>query len=619
MDYIIGCNYWASNAGTEMWNRFDENVIREDFRVLSENGIEYLRVFPNWRDFQPIVPLLGGHADVLEYRMEGDLFPTNPDYLDDQMLARFDRFCDLAEEFGMKLIVGLITGWMSGRVFIPAALYGKNLFEDPTCVLFEQRLIHGMVTRFKHKTAIYAWDLGNECNSMSVASCSAAAESWGLTVSNAIRAWDNTRPVISGMHYLTGGPIKQRPWSIKGQAEACDMLTTHPYPYFVPHSDRDRIGSMRTALHATCESKYYASVGDRPCLVEELGTLGPMICSNERAADFMRLNLFSNWANGSAGVMWWCANEQVMLDTPPYTYQTVELELGMRFRDGSPKPVLTETGRVASILKSFDFTLPTAEDDGVCILTHDQDMWGCAYMTYVLAKQAGLNLRFAFADGEIPDSKLYLIPSICKHRVMIRENFLKIQEKVRKNGAMLYLSVDFGFIPEFEALTGLRVTDSEKRTDSGTVTLNGETVAFTRSRRTYLESVGAEILAYDNVGNPAIAVHRLGAGKVAYVNFPLETMLLEKNDVTEENYYKVYQTLFADHINRHAVRTENPFIGITLHPRTDGSHYAVAINYSTDPQPLTPILQSGKHIGRVLYGSTDTVGGYDAAVFEVRS
>ena len=47
MDFMIGCNYWASNAGTEMWRNWDESAVREDLRVLSENGIEYMRVFPN--------------------------------------------------------------------------------------------------------------------------------------------------------------------------------------------------------------------------------------------------------------------------------------------------------------------------------------------------------------------------------------------------------------------------------------------------------------------------------------------------------------------------------------------------------------------------------------------
>ena len=30
MSFLIGCNYWASNAGIEMWRQFDADVIRRD-------------------------------------------------------------------------------------------------------------------------------------------------------------------------------------------------------------------------------------------------------------------------------------------------------------------------------------------------------------------------------------------------------------------------------------------------------------------------------------------------------------------------------------------------------------------------------------------------------------
>ena len=57
MDFILGCNYWASNAGTEMWTNWDENAVRKDIKTLSEYGVKYLRVFPNWKYFQPATGL----------------------------------------------------------------------------------------------------------------------------------------------------------------------------------------------------------------------------------------------------------------------------------------------------------------------------------------------------------------------------------------------------------------------------------------------------------------------------------------------------------------------------------------------------------------------------------
>ena len=52
--FIIGANYWASHAGPAMWSDWRADIVEQDFRKLSENGIKMLRVFPNWKDFQPI-------------------------------------------------------------------------------------------------------------------------------------------------------------------------------------------------------------------------------------------------------------------------------------------------------------------------------------------------------------------------------------------------------------------------------------------------------------------------------------------------------------------------------------------------------------------------------------
>ncbi len=41
MTFILGCNYWASNAGIEMWKNWDENAIRDDLKILSESGIDW--------------------------------------------------------------------------------------------------------------------------------------------------------------------------------------------------------------------------------------------------------------------------------------------------------------------------------------------------------------------------------------------------------------------------------------------------------------------------------------------------------------------------------------------------------------------------------------------------
>ena len=69
MEYMIGCNYWDSKSGTEMWLNWDEKSVDKDLTELEKYGTEYLRVFPNWRDFQPVHPQIGWMGVTKEYTM----------------------------------------------------------------------------------------------------------------------------------------------------------------------------------------------------------------------------------------------------------------------------------------------------------------------------------------------------------------------------------------------------------------------------------------------------------------------------------------------------------------------------------------------------------------------
>lgn len=110
------------------------------------------------------------------------------------MLERFGALCDLAEKYDIKLIVGILTGWMSGRAFILPVLYGKNPATDPVALMFEQKFVRGIVKSFKDKKAIYAWDLGNECNSLARTNVPEETDSWAMLIANAIKAADSSFP-----------------------------------------------------------------------------------------------------------------------------------------------------------------------------------------------------------------------------------------------------------------------------------------------------------------------------------------------------------------------------------------------------------------------------------------
>ena len=74
-------------------------------------------------------------------------------------------------------------------------------------------------------------------------------------------------------------------WRITDMAAHTNVLTTHPYPPWTAHSAQAEISSQQILLNATCQTKFNTDLGKKPCLVEEIGTMGPMVCDNETAID----------------------------------------------------------------------------------------------------------------------------------------------------------------------------------------------------------------------------------------------------------------------------------------------------------------------------------------------
>ena len=141
IDFMLGCNYWDSASGTEMWKKWQPEVVNDDLEALEKCGVKYLRVFPLWRDFQPIKKLYNWRGSFGEYTVgeDDEYLDENPDGIDMTMIERFRSFADMAAEHGMKLIVSIVTGWMSGRLFVPPAIEGRNLIADSEVLMWTEK------------------------------------------------------------------------------------------------------------------------------------------------------------------------------------------------------------------------------------------------------------------------------------------------------------------------------------------------------------------------------------------------------------------------------------------------------------------------------------------------
>ena len=134
--FEVGCNYWASHAGIYMWRDWNGKQVEKDLDRLAACGMTVLRVFPLWPDFQPLTAEYGGGGSFRGYAQAGESL-KNEAAVDDAMVGRFRFLCNVAEKRGMKLVVGLVTGWMSGRLFVPPALETKNVLTDPDAIAWQ--------------------------------------------------------------------------------------------------------------------------------------------------------------------------------------------------------------------------------------------------------------------------------------------------------------------------------------------------------------------------------------------------------------------------------------------------------------------------------------------------
>ncbi|MHB8996576.1 MAG: glycoside hydrolase 5 family protein [Armatimonadota bacterium] len=667
--FVVGANYWASHAGTAMWRDWRPEVVDDDLRRLSEAGLQMLRVFPLWSDFQPIHLLITAGGLPVEVRFGEEPLPEDElgqAGMSAEMMDRFGQFLDMADQHGLRFNIGLLTGWMSGRLHVPPALEGHDVLTDPWAIRWEIRFVRQFVRRFKNHPAVAAWDLGNECNCMGRASRD-QAYTWTAQVVNAILAEDTAHPVISGMHGLS----PEGAWSVFDQAELTDVLTTHPYPVFTPHCNQDPVNTIRTVLHSTAESRMYSDLGGKPCLCQEIGTLGPVIASEKIAADFIRTCLWSLWANDCHGLIWWCAHEQTELAHAPYDWHAVERELGLLRVDKSCKPVLEVIGefrrmldRISSSVRAAssrerneglrgasspqaaaDATpveggtpsfgndssrleaartattgLPPARKEAVCILTQGQDNWGVAYSSYILAKQAGFDLQFQYCTQPIREADLYLLPCLSGHAMISRRRLGELMAKVEA-GATLYMSLDSGLPSDFEPITGLEPQTREKRCDFGPIVLQGlggePVIPSGGEFKVRFKATRAEALGWEEDGNTAFSVAPYGKGQVYFLSVPMEMMATNTagafHHADAPPWWRIYRTISQEVTSGRVARKQHPMLGVTEHPLEDGRMVVIAVNHSPEPVQDTLRLTDGWTLESVLHGDAEG----DGAVVEM--
>ncbi len=345
--------------------------------------------------------------------------------------------------------------------------------------------------------------------------------------------------------------------------------------------------------------------------MEETGTVGEFVCSRDVTANYAKANLYSGWANGSNGMIWWCAFNQSHLNYPPYTADPLERELGVLESDYTEKPVAKEFRKFKETINSLPFTLTAPKIDAVCVMGSQKE-FGIMLGAYVLSKQAGINITYAH-ESSIPESNCYIIPSMVD---AIDSRILdKILERVN-NGATLYMSYSNWInLYNLENVTGNILVRNNFR---GTpLVCEGE--KLNAEVRLELNPTKSNVRLSEEDGNPFVTEHKYGKGTVIFCTAPIEKLYGEAHTSDLPVMLKTYK-IIAEKLNLSVTKTVKE-IGITEHTLENDKRVIVAINYSN--KPVEDTLQfNGVDCGNVYFGNIkDTkisIEPCGAAIFEIK-
>lgn len=592
----LGANYWASHAATQMWRRWDAKVVEEDLRVLSENGMKLLRVFPNWADFQPIHAcyLSGANFDKVNETRLFDSEEPLPDTpcgragVDERMVEHFEEFCDIAEKHGIELIVPLLTGQMTFRNFIPPALANRNPFADPYALMWEGRYIDCMVTRLKAKKAIVAWEAGNEACILGKSENAFHSEAWLRYIHQAIRCADPSRPVIG----VNGLDISRDSlWPSAMNAALSDFTTTHPYGFWGAVYNDDFTG-VRSTTFAAAHTYALEQIGGKPAFIEEHGSRRQEQGSQGNVAKYMRGMLWNSWALDCRGMLWWCAYDQTGQTIAPYNWRQPCVELGIFQRDRTPYPAVEVVRKFAAMQERLPFALPRVRTDAV-VLTTDPDV---VHSAYILARQAGIMPRFANPEEKLPEAACYFLPNAQGRAYLTIERWEELKAKVRA-GATLYLSWNDTFLDAMEQVGGIEIAFRERSGGTDECDFGDFKRAFGYGVKRRFRALTAETLAKNQAGEGVFFRNRYGKGAMYVFIHNFEKTYYSAAGKYEGDAWKVWAKVCP---TNPLFKTHRPNVFASEHHFADGRCAVVVVNNGGKAYAEAPGIEPGWSVEQTI-------------------
>ena len=355
--FTLGVNYWPRKKAMYWWSNFDAGEVREEFAIIKEIGLNVVRLFLLWDDFQP-----------------------EPTSVAKDKLDNLVKVADIAAEYGLGLDVTFFTGHMSGPNWSPRGLLGgplppsahqhwlrdvvsngkitdqgyRNMFHDEMALNATRLLLKTVVSTLKDHPAIWMWNLGNEPDLFAWPNSSDEGAAWVKEMVGLIKAIDPKHPVTIGLH--GDGLHRDNGLRIDKVYAQTDVAVMHSYPMYTPWARKPLDPDF---VPFTCALT--SALSGKPVLMEEFGGCTALpgeatytwkwvetngrdheqfMASEEDFAEFLSLTIPKLQDSGATGAMLWCYADYVpeLWDLPPCQNSRHERYFGLVRPDGSLKP-----------------------------------------------------------------------------------------------------------------------------------------------------------------------------------------------------------------------------------------------------------------------------------------
>jgi endo-1,4-beta-mannosidase len=287
-----------------------------------------------------------------------------------ERVAALVEVARIAADAGLRTIPTLITINMSGRMWWPAWLAGRDLYADPLALRSQALLVDACARALANDRSIRAFDLSNEIDDALVPTGRHAAWLWARLLADRVRAAAPGVPIQIGAHMPsleTGDHMR-----LDDIAEVADEDCMHAYPLYsaIARSMVDPelvpfCSALTAELSGTGRKVIMQEFGMCTAPKGESGRtitddfLGrpraQYLASEDEAAHYYEEVLARLVKYGAAGAYAWC-----YADYDPRLYDREPLRSAMRERsfglvraDGTEKPACAVWRRVAAEKKSL--------------------------------------------------------------------------------------------------------------------------------------------------------------------------------------------------------------------------------------------------------------------------